>query len=276
MTTRIFKDFTCLLFFMASGVLSFAQSPQVINWNKVTKQYNKDSSQMKLLMNNRPMEGSFKDLFENDGYSIFTIKKGLITGTFNWFYKDGSKDAIINYKNGVRNGITEFYDNEGNVRIREEYVAGRKQGLQETFRRNEPLTKTFYKADKKNGTDQRFISGRLSSETNYKDDVKHGISKTFDTEGKVIFEESYLDGVLDGLSKTYMQGMLATTITYKIGQKTGLVTMYANGVKNMDFEMLNGKRHGVSHMYKPDGGVQFTNYFLNDEKVTKEQYEGRK
>ena len=48
--------------------------------------------------------------------------------------------------------------------------------------------------------------------------------------------------------------------------------MYAMGKKTMDFVFLNGKKHGIGHMYKPDGSIVFTNYYLNDEKVSEAEY----
>ena len=50
-------------------------------------------------------------------------------------------------------------------------------------------------------------------------------------------------------------------------------TKNAIGKKTMDFVFLEGKKHGIGHMYKPDGSVVFTSYYLNNEKVSKDEYE---
>ncbi|MFD2287118.1 hypothetical protein ACFSOV_13470 [Pedobacter petrophilus] len=76
------------------------------------------------------------------------------------------------------------------------------------------------------------------------------------------------------MSKTYdLQGNPITEINYKADQQNGLTTMYAMGKKNMDFVFEDGKKHGIGHMYKPDGSVVFTSYYLNGEKASKDEYD---
>lgn len=41
----------------------------------------------------------------------------------------------------------------------------------------------------------------------------------------------------------------------------------------MDFLFFNGVKQGIAHMYNQDGGIVFTHYYVNGEKLSKEDFD---
>lgn len=256
----------CFLVIISTSL--FAQLPEEIKWKHLQKKYNADSSELVLSLNNQLLQGKYKIPFEEGGFALYNIKKGLITGEAFWYSQGGRMECKLYYKNGVRNGLKENYDNEGKVWLRQEYKNGRKNGTSEMYSNGKLVNKSVYKADKKHGLSQTFSGDQLTTETYYENDLKNGTSKTYGLDGKLTLEANYKEDKRYGLYSVYSNGQLMTETNYKDDLQNGLSTTYALGKKNMDAEFLNGKRHGVSHMYKPDGSVLFKHYYLNGEKVT--------
>ena len=263
---------------IATLILSFAvfiakaQLPEEIKWKHLQKEYNADSSQLILRLNNEPLQGKYKIPFDEGGFALYNIKKGLITGEAFWYSQNGRLECKLYYKNGVRNGIKENYDKEDKVWLRQYYKDGKKHGSSEMYSNGKIINKSEYRADKKHGLSQTFSDDNLITETYYENDLKHGTSKNYGSNGKLTVEANYKNDKRDGNYLVYNDGQLMTETNYKDDLQHGLSTTYALGKKNMDAEFVNGKRHGVSRMYKPDGSVLFTHYYLNGEKVTEEVY----
>ncbi|MCH5597891.1 toxin-antitoxin system YwqK family antitoxin [Niabella ginsengisoli] len=264
------KIYTVILALLVHFCLK-AQEVKTVNWDQVKKTYNKDSSKMILTLNNIPLHGVYKEKFDDGGYGLYNIKNGMITGDVLWYSIADKLSARITYKDGVRHGKKENYDGEGKIWLKQEYLNGREHGCTEMLS-NTIRSVTCYKMGKKEGLSSRYINGVISSEENYKNGLQDGVSRTY-ANGKIISETNYKTGLKDGPSRTYANGSIAMEIIYKDGKRNGLMTMYANEKKTQDATYLNDIRHGESHMYKQDGSVLFTNYYLNDEKVTREEFE---
>jgi antitoxin component YwqK of YwqJK toxin-antitoxin module len=265
------KRILSLLSFSLSTLCISAQEVKNINWDQVRRKYNSDSSRMELSVNSIPLNGAYKQRFEDGGYGLYNIKNGMITGDVLWYNAAGTVSARMGYKNGVRHGKKENYDGQGKAWLKENYLNGKQEGLTEMVTSGTKAT-TFYKQGKREGLATRYLNGKISSEENYKNGLKDGISRTY-VNGELNSETSYKQGLKDGLSRTYTMGVPAMETMYKNGKKNGLFTMYANGVKTQDAYYVDDKRKGPSRMYRPDGTVLFTNYFFNDQKVTKEEFE---
>lgn len=245
----IYKILLMLLTVCLSSSL-YAQQPEEIQWKHLEKIYAKDSTQLLLKLNGKALEGKYKIPFEEGGYALYNIRAGKITGDAFWYSIAGNIECKLRYKNGVRNGLKENYDRDGKVWFKQEYINGKQDGINEMYSGGQLTNKSEYKNNKKDGTQYSYSSGKLLSETNYKEGMRDGVSKTYDLSGKLISE-----------------------INYKNDKQNGLTTMFAIGNKSMDFVFKNGEKHGIGHMYKPDGSVVFTSYYVNGEKVTKEEFE---
>lgn len=250
----------------------FAQLPEEIQWKHLQKKYNLDSSELVLSLNNKLLQGQYKIPFDEGGFALYTIKKGLITGDAFWYSQGGRVECKLYYKNGVRNGLKENYDNHGKIWLRQMYKDGKKNGISEMFTGDKLVNKSAYKADKKHGLSQTFSNGQVTTETYYENDLKNGTSKNYSLDGKLTVEANYKDDKRNGIYRVYNDGQILTETNYKDDLQNGLSTTYTLGKKSMDAEFVNGKRHGVGHMYKPDGTVLFTHYYLEGEKVSEPIY----
>ncbi len=269
---KIDLKFSAILILNFTSNLLFAQLPEEIKWKHLQKSYNIDSSELVLSLNNQLLQGKYKIPFDAGGFALYNIQKGIITGEAFWYSQDGRMECKLYYKNGVRNGLKENYDNEGKVWLSQEYKDGKKNGISEMYSSGKLVNKSAYKGDKKQGLSQTFSGDHVTTEAYYENDLKNGISKTYSLDGKLATEISYKDNKRNGVYRVYNDGQIITETNYRDDLQNGLSTTYSLGKKNMDSEFVNGKRHGVSHMYKPDGSVLFTHYYLKGEKVTEAIY----
>lgn len=267
------KRILSLLSFSLSTLCISAQEIKDINWDQVRRKYNNDSSRMELSLSNIPLNGVYKQRFDDGGYGLYNVKNGMITGDVLWYNVAGKVSARMGYKNGVRHGKKENYDGQGKIWLKENYLDGRQDGITEMITSGTTAT-TSYKRGKKEGLSTRYVNGKISSEENYKNGLKDGISRTY-VNGELNSETSYKQDVKDGMSRNFAMGQPVMEIMYKNGKKNGVFIMYANGIKTQDAYYVEDKQQGPSRMYKPDGSVLFTNYFWGGRKVTKEEFEKR-
>ena len=67
----------------------YAQLPEEIKWKHLQKDYNADSSELVLSLNNKLLQGKYKIPFDEGGFALYSIKKGLITGEAFWYSQGG-------------------------------------------------------------------------------------------------------------------------------------------------------------------------------------------
>jgi len=97
--------FTITLLFYSAVI--FAQLPEEIKWKHLQKNYNADSSELVLSLNNQLLQGKYKIPFDEGGFALYNIKKGIITGEAFWYSQGGRMECKLYYRNGVRNGLKE-------------------------------------------------------------------------------------------------------------------------------------------------------------------------
>ncbi|MBC8988139.1 hypothetical protein H9X96_20490 [Pedobacter sp. N36a] len=78
---------SCSLLLISTNL--FAQLPEEISWKHLLKTYNRDSTEMVLSLNNKPLEGQYKIPSDEGGFALYTIKKGKITGEAFWYMQGG-------------------------------------------------------------------------------------------------------------------------------------------------------------------------------------------
>lgn len=239
----------CTLILLVLSSPLFAQLPEEIKWQHIKKVYNADSTEMVLSLNDQLLQGQYKIPFDEGGFALYTIKKGLITGEAFWYSQGGRMEAKLHYKNGLRNGLKENFDGDNKIWLSQEYKDGKQHGSSEMYKDGKIISKSSYKAGKKHGLSLTYSGDQLISEGNYENDQRNGIYRVYNN-GQLVTETSYKDDLQDGLSAQYQAG-----------------------IKKMESSYEKGKRHGVSHMYKPDGSILFESYYLLGEKVSKADFE---
>ena len=127
------------------------------------------------------------------------VKDGLVVSK-----KDGKVYAKINYKKGKKQGWSENYYDNGNLRA-----------------------KIFYRNDLKDSLAIMYYeNGKKYRETMYKKDKKHGWQRKYREDGKIMAEIPYYeDDVCAGLKEYYLSGKIKPVSDYP-----GINVQYKNNL----------------------------------------------
>ena len=102
----------------------------------------------------------------------------------------------------------------------------------------------------------------------------HGTRKTFLPSGEPLTFEQWQHGAANGVTVVYEQGEKVAEVPYVNGQKNGLECRFVNEVAIVEeIHWQDDMRHGPSIRYVE--GQSFTDWYLNDSKVTKAYYDQR-
>lgn len=108
----------------------------------------------------------------------------------------------------------------------------------------------------------------------YRDGLIHGTRKTFLPSGEPLTFEQWQHGAANGVTVVYEQGEKVAEVPYVNGQKNGLECRFVNEVAIVEeIHWQDDMRHGPSIRYFE--GQSFTDWYLNDSKVTKAYYDQR-
>ena len=122
-----------------------------------------------------------------------TWRDGVREGMTWWYNDHGGIKSQVNFKNGKEEGLyTSFYDN-GKKRLEVPYVHGQKHGLQIIYYDNGVKgAEVMYVNGRKEGVEKEWDhEGDLYSEVYYKNNYKVGLKKYYDKDGNVIRTETY-------------------------------------------------------------------------------------
>lgn len=118
----------------------------------------------------------YKDGLAEGPSTFWTIKAA--------YYDNGQLKERCPYKAGKREGVCEEWRENGQLRSRREYRAGKRDGLSETFYpTGRQQTRWNYKDDKLDGLCELWDGGgNLLTQTHYKDNKKNGLHLDYDPE----------------------------------------------------------------------------------------------
>ncbi len=122
-----------------------------------------------------------------------TYVNGVRQGMTWWYDDKHHVKSKVNFDKGKENGIyTSYYDN-GNVKLVVEYVNGQKHNIQKMYYNNGQLgSQVNYNMGRREGVMMEWDSeGFKSSEVFYKHNYKVGVKKYFDHNGKVTFTQEF-------------------------------------------------------------------------------------
>ncbi len=124
-----------------------------------------------------------------DGYYFMDGK--YYNGVYEQFDENGAKSAKITIRNGLPDGISEYYQNNQLVEKRS-YKNGMRHGLWEKFEDGKKVSEAQYLKDKKHGKWLIWdTNGTLRYEMYYKKGKKIGTWRMWDETGKLISEKTY-------------------------------------------------------------------------------------
>ena len=134
-----------------------------------------------------------KEYIVEDNAQKSTYVDGVRQG-MTWWYNDKHKvKSKVNFKNGKENGVyTSYYDN-GKKKLVVEYVNGQKHNIQKIYYDNGKLgSQVNYNMGRREGVMTEWdFKGFKSSEVFYKHNYKVGVKKYFDHHGKVTFTQEF-------------------------------------------------------------------------------------
>lgn len=224
--------------------------------------------------------------FENDvkqGYSVH-------------FYEDGTIKRRAFYKDGLLEGLTKEFDNEGNVILLLNYKSGFLIERRVINRKNSQANKhgvwlTFYESgviqreeNFRNGVLDGFVKefdelGNLKSILKFENGIQQKeaeevkqfeIRRDFFPDGRIKIVGSYYNNLPDGIMREFDQAgniiksylfdegaMIEKGIIDKKGLRQGyFIKYFTNGHKKAEGEYLNSVKVGEWKYYYPDGNLE--------------------
>lgn len=134
-----------------------------------------------------------KEYIVEDHAQKSTYVDGVRQGMTWWYNDKGKVKSKVNFDHGKENGIyTSYYDN-GQEKLVVEYVQGQKHNIQKIYYDNGQLgSQVNYNMGRREGLMTEWDSeGFKSSEVFYKHNYKVGLKKYFDHSGKVTFTQEF-------------------------------------------------------------------------------------
>lgn len=161
-------------------------------------------------------------------------------GTWKFYYESGKIEETRPYNNGLINGLSiEYYEN-GNKKGEGTYVQdeldGKWIGYYETGLKQ---WETIYSHGKRNGQAKNYYSnGSIESEGNYLNDLAVGSHKFYSENGKLKLCREFKNGKMNGVCKEF----------------------YPSGKIKSEAMVINGTAHGPVKKYFESGKLEFSGY----------------
>lgn len=138
--------------------------------------------------------GVFSQSLEySEGYFY---KNGMLyTGTYTEYWPNKNVKLVQNIRNGVEDGVSEIYFEQGKLQEQRSYFEGEKHGIWSTYN----------------------ASGTKVAEANYRHNSKDGIWRIWDEYGKIRYEMYYSNGEKTGTWRMWDEnGKLLNERDYRI------------------------------------------------------------
>lgn len=184
------------------------------------------------------------DAIEKKGNVFYVKETGQpLTGTLIRTYPDGKKMAESVFVNGILNGESHAYYENGTLNHTVEFKNNLKDGTYKQY-------------------DEKEI---LRMEAVFKDDKLNGAFIIYYPSKQIQLREMYQNGVLDGERIEYYEnGQIKSKSVYTQNQLNGTMQeYYADGKLLSESTLQSGKYNGVAKTFYPNGKVQYEMHFKN-------------
>jgi antitoxin component YwqK of YwqJK toxin-antitoxin module len=172
--------------------------------------------------------------------------KGKKEGVWRTYNDHDGLSSLIEYRDGIINGIRIDFDESSNVSVDANMRNGKLVGKRTEFRYG-TVKKSVenYKDGVLDGNKKVFYEGgTLQEDGNYKQGKRDGLITWYNQQEKPTIEYTYKTGVIDGPAKTYFaSGKVQTEGNYKNDNETGEWKEYdenGNVIKTIVYD--NGKK----------------------------------
>ena len=225
------------------------------------------------------------DNFKNcENFNKGEIQKGHFknnkrNGIWEYFDNNGVLEKKIHYEDGQQ-GLYEGFDKQGRlIKTGNHNVWGDKHGLWETFHENgQTEREEHYTNGKRNGLWKKFHeNSELETRGKYNNDKQEGIWEYFDNngvlekkihyeDGQLFSKQNYKNGKEVSNTKFYYHdnGQLSSRGNYKNGKRDGLTENFReNGQLGSRKNYKNGKEDGLFEFYHENGQPSTTVNYKN-------------
>jgi uncharacterized protein len=146
-------------------------------------------------------------------------KEGKPNGSWTWYYMTGDLSREESYSNGLRDGYSREYDQQGNIISEGEYIEGMEEGL------------------------WKYSYGDHSAIGEYLNGMRHGNWKHYFADGRLSFSGDFIEDNPNGRHSWYWSnGNRKTEGTYSMGIKHGeWIKYYPDGTQFISILYENGK-----------------------------------
>lgn len=190
---------------------------------------------------------------------------GKFDGEQTSFYPDGKKQAVLNYDQGVLNGLKASWDEEGDLVEEATYVNGSLHGR---FFQRKPDNRTVvyhYKNNVLDGVHQVFHAPDpeqippqppvLALELTYKTGLIEGEVAEYSPEGKKMASTQYLHGKKEGTTELYTdKGTVLFSVEFHNDNQNGMAReFYRNSKSKRSVNFVDDVKEGEEISYHPNG-----------------------
>ena len=215
-----------------------------------------------------PFTGRIKNI-KGNYVEIYSYKNGDLNGLSTVYYNDEIKE-IGHWKDDKQNGVFYFYDKEGILVDKANFKDGMRNGLTEQFyeKTGKKRVKGEYRDNLKIGEwVQYYKNGNLQAKVNYIDDELNGEYKEYYENRKLKIEGKYKNNLPEGEWRYYSdEKNLLSIIRYKNGMLNGIKKdYYLNGVLSREMEFKDNLPYGKYKSYWENGSLQEIGVIVNDE-----------
>jgi antitoxin component YwqK of YwqJK toxin-antitoxin module len=197
----------------------------------------------------KKVEGYYED--QTIKYTT-TIGPEGITGEYIMYHKNGKKSQISNYVNGLLNGKTSAWDENGNLLYEMNFLANKLNGKFTTYLDGNKHICMYYINGLLNGKYEVFSpSSNKIQLSNYLNNQLNGETLYLnESNGNTIKKVTYLNGKLNGSSVTYFPNMIPMEEEY-----------YKDGLLD-----------GVVYKYYPNGHIRESTGYCEGKKLYTKEY----
>lgn len=245
-----------------------------ITWSQVRKIQFGNEMIYKMGRTDSLLDGKYKIATGTGGFSEVGFVEGKVDGTWTEYDSFGNKSFHSNFKNGIGQGESIGFFQNGNIQTEEFFKDGKPHGTWKEYNEEGRVIKIEkYKNGKKEGKwMMEFFRPQDHStkiETkHYKDDQPTGHWKAKTEEGKLLWEIKY-KGPKEYVKKTYHpNGRMETYENYADDKRSGHYERYAsNGIKVREANYKDGFLFGTVKEFEPKKGkVKSELTYKNDKK----------
>lgn len=218
-------------------------------------------------------------------HTRYSTKCGMIDGTFERSYPDGSPREKFSYAMGVIDGPYRSYDEMGNVEATGDYISGKQWGTWRSYNRAGKIDQDICLIDGEIDSvlNAYYEHGVLYTTAEFSNGQRNGLHRALAPNGVPIVEKIYDDGQIAAVRTTGKNGQFGEWMPMR--SSMNVVAYYAGGAKAYEEKYVNGSLDGNKRIWYPDGKLcldynykdgdsegPFADYYPNGKVLMKGQY----